>query len=325
MVAIGYALSSEDHGPDELVRYAAAAEEVGLDRAWVSDHFHPWTTAQGSSPFVWTVLGGIASATRRLRVGTSVTCPTMRIHPAIVAHAAATSAALLERTAADGGQRFFLGVGTGENLNEHVLGDRWPPAGVRLDMLEEAVEVIRRLFSGDEVTHHGAHYTVENAKLHDLPSRPPPIYVSAFGPKALDLAARIGDGYIGVAPDSDLLDRFASKADTGAPKLAGTKCCWGPDDAAARRRVLERWPNMGLPGELGQELRTTAHFDQAAAVVTEEMVADGIPTGPDPEPYAAHLASFLEAGYDEVYLHDIGEDQEGFLRFLVDEVLPRLS
>ena len=187
---IGYMLSSEDHGPGELVRFAAAAEGAGFRSAIISDHYHPWTREQGSSPFVWSVLGAIAGATDRLRVGTGVVCPTVRIHPAVIAQAAATTAVLFQG-------RFFLGVGSGEYLNEHILGDRWPPAPVRLAMLGEAVEVLRRLWAGGQVTHYGEHYTVENAELFNLPETPVPVYVSAFGPKAIELAARIGDGYVG--------------------------------------------------------------------------------------------------------------------------------
>ena len=317
MVEIGYALSSEDHGPRDLVRFAAAAEDAGFTRAWISDHYHPWTSQQGSSPFVWSVLGGIASTTR-LRVGTSVTCPTMRIHPAIIAQAAATAAAMFEG-------RFFLGVGSGENLNEHILGDRWPAAGVRLEMLEEAVEVLRLLWQGGQQEHYGKHYTVENAQLFTLPDEPPPVYVSAFGPKAMALAARIGDGYIGTTPDADLVGQFAREAGPDKPKLAGGKCCWHADEATARKMVHELWPNTGLPGELSQELPTPAHFEQAASIVTEDMVADSIPTGPDPEQYVASIQQYADAGYDEVYLHNIGEDQEGFLRFFRTEVIPRLG
>jgi G6PDH family F420-dependent oxidoreductase len=317
MVTVGYALSSEDHGPAELVRFARAAEEAGFEHAWISDHFHPWVDAQGHSPFVWTVIGAIAAATERLRLGTGVTCPTLRIHPAVIAHAAATSAVLLEG-------RFFLGVGSGEALNEHVLGDAWPEADVRLEMLEEAVAVLRLLWSGGQRSHRGTHYTVENARLYDLPDEPVPVYMSAFGPKAVELAGRIGDGYVGTSPQRDLLTAY-EQAGGGGPKLAGAKCCWHRDAAEARRMVHRLWPNMGLPGELAQVLPTPAHFEQAAELVTEERVAGSIPVGPDPEPYAAALHAYADAGYDEVYLHNIGEDQEGFLRFFTEEVRPLLG
>src|SRR5215208_7605698 len=184
MPELGYALSCEEHGPLQLVRNAARAEDAGFSFALISDHFHPWTDRQGETPFVWAVIGGIANATERLRLGTGVTCPTIRIHPAIVAHASATAAMMLEG-------RFFLGVGSGENLNEHILGDRWPPADVRREMLEEAVAVMRELWKGDFVMHHGRHYTVENARIYDPPEGGSlPVYVAAGGPKAAELSGR---------------------------------------------------------------------------------------------------------------------------------------
>lgn len=315
MVEVGYALSSEDHGPQQLVRAAQAAEAAGFSRVWISDHYHPWTSAQGHSPFVWAVIGGIA-ATTDLHLGTGVTCPTVRIHPAIVAQAAATAAVML-----DG--RFFLGVGSGEALNEHILGDVWPRADVRLEMLEEAVGVMRLLWEGGQQSHDGAYYTVDNACIWDRPGEPIPVYVSAFGAKAAELAGRIGDGYVGTSPEPELPQAYRAAGGEG-PAVAGAKCCWGPDEAAARRLVHERWPNMGLPGELAQILPTTAHFEQACSIVTEDMAAGSIPLGPDPEPYVASLQSYAEAGYDCVYLHHIGDDQEGFLRFMADQVRPHL-
>src|SRR3954469_16856459 len=212
---IAYALSSEELGPKELVRAAARAEEVGISTAWLSDHYHPWVNAQGESPFVWSALGGIANATERLRVGTGVTCPTFRIHPAIIAQAGATAQVMF-----DG--RFFLGVGSGENLNEHILGQRWPETDVRLEMLEEAVEVIRSLWHGGQQSHHGRYYTVENARIYTLPSTPPPIYVSAFGPKAMEIAARTGDGLVSTSPDRELLQQYDELGGKG-PKLGQLK------------------------------------------------------------------------------------------------------
>src|ERR671910_2280012 len=187
MTEFGYALSSEEHGPTVLVEYAERAEEAGFEFAMISDHFHPWTDAQGQSPFVWSMIGAIAQVCD-LPVTTAVTCPTVRTHPAIVAQAAATVAVLL------GEGRFTLGVGTGEALNEHVLGDRWPHTELRLEMLEEAVEVIRALWTGEVVSREGRHYTVDTARIYTLPDQPPPIFMSAFGPKALDVACRIADG-----------------------------------------------------------------------------------------------------------------------------------
>src|ERR687883_1952326 len=202
MTKIGYFLSCEENGPHELLNQARMAEQAGFEGFWISDHYHPWISEQGQSPFVWSVIGGLSQVTS-LPVTTGVTCPTIRIHPAIVAQAAATSYVMLEG-------RFALGVGSGENLNEHILGDRWPPTEVRLEMLEEAVEVMRLLWEGGVKDHHGKHYTVENAQLYTLPEEPPAVLVSGFGPKSIQLAGRIGDGYCGVEPDPDVVRLFRS-------------------------------------------------------------------------------------------------------------------
>ncbi|MPZ73481.1 MAG: TIGR03557 family F420-dependent LLM class oxidoreductase [Nitriliruptorales bacterium] len=315
MPEIGVALSSEDHGPKDLVEQARMAEQAGFTAAWISDHYHPWTTSQGHSPFVWCVLGGIAAATN-LRAGTGVTCPTTRIHPAIIAQAAATTAVMF-----DG--RFYLGVGSGEALNEHILGDVWPGADIRLEMLEEAIAVLRLLWQGGTQSHYGEYYTVENAQVFDLPDKPPPIYISAFGEKALKSAARLGDGYVGTSPEKDMVDTYVSLGGRG-PKIAGMKCCYSTDGAEARRLVHTLWPNMGLPGELAQILPTPAHFEQAAELVTEAMVADPIPTGSNPEDYIASISQFVDAGYDEIYIHNIGPHHEEFFNFFAETVGPQL-
>jgi G6PDH family F420-dependent oxidoreductase len=313
---IGFSLSSEEHPPADLVRYGATAVAHGFRDVIVSDHYHPWNEAQGESPFVWSVLGGLAAACPEARVGTGVTCPTMRIHPAIIAQAAATTSRM-----AGGG--FFLGVGSGENLNEHVLGDRWVPADERLEMLEEAVEVMRALWTGDEVTHRGAHYRVENARLYTAPSGPVPVYVSAFGPKACDLAARIGDGLVTTGADGEMVERYRAAGGTG-PLVGIPKTCWAQDEDTARQTVFRLWPNTGLPGELAQELRTPAHFEQACSVLDVDDVVGSMAVGPDPEPYVDTLREYLDLGYDEIYLQQIGGQQEEAIGFFRDEVLARL-
>jgi G6PDH family F420-dependent oxidoreductase len=312
IVEIGYALSSEELGPNEIVRAAARAEEAGITTAWVSDHFHPWIDAQGQSPFVWSVLGGIATVTERLQVGTGVTCPTFRIHPAIVAHAAATAQVMF-----DG--RFFLGVGSGENLNEHILGQRWPEIEVRLEMLEEAIGVIRTLWKGGQQSHHGAHYTVENARLYTLPATAPPIYVSAFGPKAMEVAARTGDGLVSTKPDRDLLQQYDQLGGRG-PKYGQIKVCWAEREEDARALAFERWPTSGLNGELSQVLPTPKHFEQAVSTLHEEQVVSSFALGPDPKPYVESLQQYADAGYDTVFVTQIGPDQEGFLAFYEREL-----
>src|SRR5688572_5579964 len=219
---IGYFLSSEEYTPAELIEQAKLAEEAGFEGLWISDHFHPWVDAQGQSPFVWSMIGALSQVTR-LPVTTAVTAPIMRIHPAVVAQAAATSAVLHEG-------RFVLGVGSGEALNEHILGDAWPSADVRLEMLEEAVDVMRQLWAGGFVNHSGEHYVVENARIYTLPPEPPKVYVSGFGPKAIELAARIGDGFMSVAPVKDHVDRFRAAGGGTKPAQGGFKACYAPTE-----------------------------------------------------------------------------------------------
>jgi G6PDH family F420-dependent oxidoreductase len=314
---IGYFLSCEEYTPQELIAQARQAEEAGFSGLWISDHFHPWLDAQGESPFVWAVIGGLAQVTR-LPVATGVTCPTVRMHPAIVAHAAATAQVMLEG-------RFTLGVGSGEALNEHILGDRWPEAEERLEMLEEAVEVMRALWTGENVSHRGRHYRVENARIYTLPDTPPPVLVSGFGPKATDLAARIGDGYATVQPDAELIARFRSGGGGDKPVQAGTKVVYGADEAEAVRTMHRIWPNEGLPGELPQVLPTPRHFEQATELVTEEMIAESVPCGPDLDKHVAALQEFADAGVDELYVQQVGDGHEAFFEAYARDVLPRFG
>jgi G6PDH family F420-dependent oxidoreductase len=313
---IGCFLASEEFGPQALVDQARRAEEAGFHALWISDHFHPWIDEQGHSPLVWSTIGAISQVTK-LPVTTAVTCPTVRIHPAVIAHAAATSAVLLQG-------RFALGVGSGEALNEHILGDAWPDADTRLEMLEEAVEVIRTLWRGGVRDHRGTHYTVQNAQIYDLPDEPPPIYVSGFGPKSVRLAARIGDGYATTMPDRELIDLYRSEGGTG-PVQAGTKVCFGDDEARARRTAHRLWPNEALPGELAQVVPTPAHFEQLSELVTEEMVAEAVPCGPDLDRHIAALQEYADAGVDELFVQQIGPDQDAFFGEWARTVLPRFA
>jgi G6PDH family F420-dependent oxidoreductase len=309
----GYFLASEEHDPRELVRQAKMAEEAGFDALWISDHYHPWLDEQGQSGFVWSVIGAIAQATR-LPVTTAVTCPTIRIHPAIVAQAAATSALLAEG-------RFSLGVGSGEALNEHILGTRWPSAEERLEMLEEAVRVIRELLSGQLISHRGRHYTVETARLYSVPEQPPPIYMSGFGAKAIELAAQIADGYMCVQPNADFVRRYRDLGGEG-PAQGGLKACWAADEAQARKTVHRLWPNDELPGEAAQVLQMPRHFGQLSGVISEEDIT--APCGPDPAVHIKAIRAYIDAGFDEVYISQVGPEQEGFFQFYAEQVLPPL-
>jgi coenzyme F420-dependent glucose-6-phosphate dehydrogenase len=314
---IGYSLSSEEHRPNDLVDYAAEAEQRGFSFALISDHFHPWTDTQGQSPFVWSVIGGISRATSTLRLGTGVTCPTIRTHPAIIAQAAATSASMMQG-------RFFLGVGSGENLNEHITAGRWPEASVRLEMLEEAVEVIRLLWQGGSQSHRGRHYEVENARIYTLPEEPTPIYVAAAGEKAARLAGKIGDGLVGVAP-GPVVGIFDEAGGSGKPKYGQVTVCYAESESEAKATALEWWPNAALEGELGQELPTPAHFEQATSWVDEDTIAEKIACGPNPQKHVEAIKEFADAGYTHVYVHQVGPDQRSFFQFYEREVLPNLN
>jgi G6PDH family F420-dependent oxidoreductase len=316
-VELGYAISCEEHLPLDIVRHARLAEESGLTFALISDHFHPWTDEQGQSPFVWSVIGAIATVTERLRLGTGVTCPLVRIHPAIVAQAAATSAAMMPG-------RFFLGVGTGENLNEHVTGEGWPAPDERLAMLEEAIVLIRQLWEGGYQTFRGEWYEVEQARIYTLPDEPIPIAVAAAQPNAAELAGHLGDAFVSTAPERELVDTYRSAGGDGA-RYGQLTVCWAEDEAEARRTAHRVWPNAAAPGRLSQELPLPSDFEAVAELVTEEQVAELVVCGPDPGPYLEQIRSFGEAGFDHVYVHQVGPDQEGFLRFAERELLPEVG
>jgi G6PDH family F420-dependent oxidoreductase len=293
----GYFLSCEEYSPTQLVEQAVAAEEAGFDALWISDHFHPWNDEQGESPFVWGMIGALSKACS-LPVTTAVTCPTTRMHPAIVAQAAATAAVQLEG-------KFVLGVGTGEALNEHVLGDPWPSTDVRLEMLEEAVEVMRKLWTGEVVTLRGEHYDVDQARIYTLPEQPVPVYVSAFGPKALDVAARIGDGFINTADDADIVREFKEKSG-GKPCQGGVKVAWADTEDEGVDHAHRLWANSGLPGELSQVLPSPKHFEQASQLVTRESTAESVVAGNDIDQHVEQLKGYVEAGYDDVYVANMG-------------------
>jgi len=317
MVQIGYALSSEEHTPLDLVGHAQRAEAAGFTFSLISDHYHPWIDAQGHSPFVWSVIGGIAASTSNLGLGTGVTCPTVRIHPAVIAQAAATSAAMMPG-------RFFLGVGSGEALNEHITGERWPETEVRLEMLEEAIAVMRLLWQGGNQSHHGKYYTVENARLYTLPEEPVQVMIGASGPKAAELAGRLGDGLISTSPDKQIVQTF-QKAGGKGPIYGQLTVCWAQSDDEAIKTAHKMWPNSAIPGELGQELPTPSHFEQAAQMVKPDDIAKQVTHGPNAQAYLEKIDEFVQAGFDHVYLHQIGPDQAGFIRFCESEILARYA
>jgi G6PDH family F420-dependent oxidoreductase len=316
MVSYGYILMCEEFGPRELVEQAKMAEQAGFERLWISDHFHPWLDEQGQSPFVWSVIGALSQVTS-LPITTAVTCPIIRIHPAIIAQAAATAA-----VQCTGG--FTLGVGSGEALNEHVLGDRWPAPAERLEMLDEAIDVIRALHTGEVVNHRSKHYTVEQARIYTLPAQPVPIYVSAFGPKAVRHAAERADGLCTLIPDAGLVRRYREAGGTG-PVQGGLKLCWAESEEAGLRTAHRLCRSDLLPGNLVLNLPAPSEFEAATALVTEEAVGRQIPCGPDPERHVEAVRRFVDAGFDEVYVEQVGGDHEKFFEAWSSQMLPALQ
>jgi G6PDH family F420-dependent oxidoreductase len=283
---------------------------------WISDHFHPWTDSQGHSPFVWSMIGAVSQVCE-LPVMTAVTCPTVRIHPAVIAQAAATSAVLTSG-------RFRLGVGTGEALNEGILGDAWPNTDVRRDMLAEAIDVMRRLWTGDVVNHRGPYFTVQNARIYTLPSGPIPIYVSGYGPQSVAFAAQSGDGYVTTRPDAELIGMFQQQSG-GKPVTAGAKACFAASRDEAEKIAHKLWPIQGLPGELNQVLPTPAHFEQAAQLVRPEHISSTIPCGPDPQAHIGALRRYQEAGVDELFVAPIGPHFREMISLYERDVIPALT
>lgn len=315
MTALGFTLSSEEHRPGSLVEQAVIAEGVGFDFLSISDHFHPWVDRQGNAPFVWGTLGAVAQATASIPVMTGVTCPTIRIHPAIIAQAAATAACLMPN-------RFSLGVGAGENLNEHILGDRWPSVPIRQEMLAEAIGIIRDLWDGDLVSHRGEHFEVENARIYTLPESPPPILVAAAGDESTRLAASLGDGLIGLAPVSSMIDLFNDAGGGGNPSYGQIHVCFDDDEEKAAETALEWWPNSGVPGNLFVELPLPAHFEEASANVGKDQIRESIVCGPDPERHIAAIREFADAGFSHVFVHQVGPPRREFFEFYESEILP---
>jgi G6PDH family F420-dependent oxidoreductase len=311
----GYFLSCEEYSPAQLVEQAVAAERAGFEALWISDHYHPWNDEQGHSAFVWSIIGALSQAVS-LPVTTAVTCPTVRIHPAVVAQAAATAAVQLEG-------RFTLGVGSGEALNEHVLGDAWPSADIRLEMLEEAVALIRELWQGGTVTWRGEHYVTDTARIYTLPEEPPAVYVSAFGPKARDLAVKIGDGFVNTSPDADAVADFKERSG-GKPTQGGLKVAWAPTVEEGLDHAHRLWAHSGLPGELAQVLPSPKHFEQASQLVTREATAENLVTGPDVDRHVEALREYVDAGYDEVYVANVGPHHLDMIEAYGRDVLPQL-
>ncbi|MFI8519823.1 LLM class F420-dependent oxidoreductase [Streptomyces sp. NPDC085481] len=318
MVLFGYTMMTEQAGPRELVAHAVGAEKAGFDFSVISDHTFPWLESQGHAPYAWSVLGAAAQATATLPLMTFVTCPTFRYHPAVIAQKAATMQIL-------SGGRFRIGLGSGENLNEHVVGAGWPAAPVRLEMLEEAAGIIRSLLAGETVNHRGPHFDVDNARLWDLPEDPPPIGIAVSGELSCDIAGRYGDLVIATEPRRELLEAFDTHGGAGKPRIGQLPVCYDTDRDAAIARAHDqfRWSLGGW--QVNAELPGPAGFAQATSHVRPEDVADAIPCGADVRAFVEAVRPFRDAGFTEIALVQVGGDQqEPFLRWAEAELLPAL-
>jgi G6PDH family F420-dependent oxidoreductase len=317
MAKFGYKLMTEEHGPKALVRNARRAEAAGFDFLSISDHFHPWLEAQGHAPFAWSVLGAIAHATSRIAITTGVTCPILRYHPAIIAQAAATIAVMSDN-------RFTLAVGAGERLNEHVAGATWPSAPERHEMLDEAIDIFRALWSGGVRNHTGVHYVLDHAQLYDLPDAPIPVVVAVSGPESVELAARKADGIMAVEPKAELVRGFREQSKNGGPCYAEVMLSYAASEAEALAMAHERCKFSVFGWAVMSELPSVKAFEAASKFVRPEDMADRIAAGPDVERHVAAVRKYIDAGYDPIVLTGAGPDQDGFIDFFERELHPRL-
>jgi len=323
MTRFGYTLMTEQSGPKHLVRHAASAERAGFDFEVCSDHYSPWLAAQGHAPHAWTILGAVAHVTDRVELFSYVTCPTMRYHPAIVAQQAATLQLL-----ADG--RFTLGLGSGENLNEHVVGGGWPTVARRHDMLREAIQIIRELFTGEIVDWRGEYFTVDSARLWDVPEVPVGIAVAVSGERSVRTFAPLADHLVAVEPDRDLVAawhdaRRATGLPGGVRVIGQIPICWDPDRDTAVERAHEQFRWFAGGWAVNSDLPTTAGFAGATQFVRPEDTAAAIPCGPDLDAIVEAVSRYWAAGFTDVALVQVGGDsQDVFLKEAAEPLLATL-
>jgi len=326
MGIVGYAAMFEQFKPSDLLKWSRKAEDLGFGAIMASDHFHPWTPQQGQAGFVWAWMGALGAQTSRVRFGPGVTAPGFRYHPAILAQAAATLAEMYPG-------RFYLGIGAGEALNEHVVGSYWPEAPARLDRLVESIEIIRKLFSGKVVKHAGTYFTLESARLYTMPDSPPPIYVATSGPVMSERTGRLADGIITVgAPDEKihgLMERFdkgareAGKDPAGMTRIMQLHVSWAESREAAVDQAVREWPNGGMAFPKA-DIRNPEDFEAMARLVRPEHFENRVFISADLQEHAAHIQHFVDLGFDEIYVHNVGRNQEAFIEAYAREVLPRL-
>lgn len=317
MAKIGYKLMSEEHGPRELVANAVAAEAAGFDFVSLSDHFHPWLESQGHSPFAWSVLGAIAHATDKIGITTGLTCPIIRYHPAIIAQAAATVAVMSQN-------RFTLAIGAGERLNEHVTGERWPSIPERHEMLAEAIDIFRELWSGGAHSYNGAYFVLDHARLYDLPDKAIKVTVGVSGPASVELAAEHGDGLMTTGPDPDLVKGYRAKGGKG-PTYAECTLAWAKTEEAGLKIAHERFKFSAFDWSVNSELPNVEGFEAAAKYVRPEDLKDSYSFGPNPDVHLKSIRKYIDAGYDHIALTCPGDDQAGFVKFFETELKPRIA
>jgi G6PDH family F420-dependent oxidoreductase len=325
MTKFGYTMMCEQSPPDQLVQDVQRAEEAGFDFSVISDHYQPWLSSQGHSGYAWSILGAAAQATERIGLMSFVTCPILRYHPAVVAQKAATMQIL-------SGGRFRLGLGAGENLNEHVVGERWPSVGVRHEMLSEAVDIIAALFDEDgngngegTVNYRGDYFDVESARLWDLPERRVPIGIAVSGPASCELAGRKADMMVAVEPEAELAERFDRAGGSGKSRVGQLAIAYDADKDAAIQRAHEQFRWFGLGWKVNADLPNPDSFEGATQFVTPEQVAEALSCGPDVEEHVEAVKAFVDAGFDEVAIVQIGADQqEQFTTWAQKELLPAL-
>lgn len=316
MVKLGYKLMTEEHGPTDLVRNAERAEQAGFDFAAISDHYFPWLAEQGHAPFAWSVLGAIAQATERLGLMTAVTCPIMRYHPAIIAQAAATMSLLAEG-------RFTLGVGAGERLNEHVVGEGWPGVAERHERLAEALDIIQGLLAGELMTSRGRYFQVDHARLFDRPMRKPPVIMAAGGPHAAHLAAEKADGLIVTEPEQELVKAFTRAGGKG-PRYAEVALCCAADEEQARK-TAHRYFRWSLPGwPVLAELPHDEAFDAASQHIPVEAIDEAVSCGPSADRHLDAIHDYIRLGCDHIILTQVGPDQEFFFDLFERKLAPAL-
>ncbi len=326
MPILGYSAALEQFHPTDLIRWCQEAEQAGFGGVMAADHFHPWVPQQGQSPLVWPWMGSLGSSTKKLTFGPGVTCASYRYHPAIIAQGAATLAVMYPG-------RFWLGIGTGEALNEHVVGGEWPEAPVRLERMIESIEVIKQLFTGKKTRYSGKHIKMESARLYTRPEVPCPIFIAASGPKTAETAGRLCDGLITPAAPAEKLKMLIESFDKGAkeagkdpaamPKLLQLHVSWANTYDEAVQQAMKEWPNGGIKAPK-QDIRSPEDFAAFGQLVRPEDFKGRVFISTNLEEHRQHLQSFYNLGFDEVHVHHVGRNQTEFIRAYGEVVIPSL-